>query len=169
MTAGDDESQSGRVWQGGRCSPRGRAAPSGRAPARGGGSCNSGGSARSYGERAGPGGARTGLGPESESETNTEATLEWADEGRRLKRLRHEEASPFPLSYPIYCSCPGSGSSHPILNGVSVFTGKKFLEARRDRGSPSQLESRINLFCYSAEEPGSSDDSTSTSSLHTDL
>lgn len=86
MTAGDREPQSGRVWQGGQCSPRGRAAPSGRAPARGGGSCRSGGSAPSCGERAGPGGARTGLGPESE--TNTEATLEWAGEGRTLRGLR---------------------------------------------------------------------------------
>lgn len=87
MTAGDGEPQSGRVWQGGQCSPRGRAAPSGRAPARGGGSCKSGGSARSCGERAGPGGARIGLGPESE--TNTEATLEWVGEGRPLRGLRN--------------------------------------------------------------------------------
>lgn len=148
LTAGDGEPQSGRVWQGGQCSPRGRAAPSGRAPARGGGSCNSGGSARSCGERAGPGGARIGLGPEST--TNTEATLEWADEGRKLRGLRVEEASPFPLPYPIYCSYPGSGSSNPILNSVCVFTGKKFLEARR--GTDSQSESRINLVCRRAKK-----------------
>lgn len=59
------EPRSGRVRQGGWCSPRGGAAPSGRARVWGGGSCNSGwagGSAPSCGERAGPGGARVGLG-----------------------------------------------------------------------------------------------------------
>lgn len=44
----------------------------------------------SCGERAGPGGAQTGLGPEKE--TNAEATREWAGEGRTPRGLRVEES-----------------------------------------------------------------------------
>lgn len=164
MTAGDGEPQSGRVWQGGQCSPRGRAAPSGRAPARGGGSCNSGGSAPSCGERAGPGGARAGLGPESE--TNAEATREWAGEGRLARGLRDEEASPIPFPYPIYCSCPGSGSSHPRLSSV-CFHRQEIPGSTQVQGLT--LAVGIQRQPLLQEEPSSSDDSASTSSLNTDL
>lgn len=163
MTAGDGEPQSGRVWQGGQCSPRGRAAPSGRAPARGGGSCNSGGSAPSCGERAGPGGARAGLGPESE--TNAEATREWAGEGRLA---RDEEASPFPFPYPIYCSCPGLGSSHPSLSSVCLHR-QEIPGSTQEQGLTPTLTVGIQRQPILQEEPRSSDDSASTSSLNTDL